>query len=468
MPNTPPQPPTSELLPATPSGWREFIAKEDWWAVWLGLGIVLLAYALFASGSSIAWIAVSPGTWSDGTHLLADLEANLWRYLALLAGFLVIFTTATALIGHRTRAFIPSFIVLFTLSLAIFYAGSWDQSKRYNLEPPLIALVIGLLISNLVTLPAWITEAFRVEFYIKLGIVLLGAGLPFTLIIWAGPVAILQASIVSIITFLVIFFTATKLKLDRRLAATLGAGGAICGVSGAIAIAGAVRAKKEHPPIAISLVVMWAIAMIFILPYVCRALHLPTGVGGAWIGTSEFADAAGLAAAQAYGGFAGPENGITGTADQALASYTLIKVIGRDIWIGIWAFILAFISVTRWERTAAEPKVDAGQIWSRFPKFVIGFLLASILVTLIVHGYSMADYNKQVKPSLTNPLIALRTWAFTFSFLSIGLSTRFRDLASAGTRPFIAFACGVVVNVILGYVLSVVVFGDYWAKVATH
>jgi uncharacterized integral membrane protein (TIGR00698 family) len=468
MPNTPIQQPAAETPPSTPSGWRDLIGKEDWWAVWLGLGIVVLAYVLFACHSSIAWIAVSSGTWSDGPHLLADLQANAWRYLALLAGFLVTFTAATTLIGHRPRAFIPSFIVIFILSAAIFYAGSWDQAKRYNLEPPLIALLLGLLISNLIALPAWITEAFRVEFYIKLGIVLLGAALPFTLIVWAGPVAILQASIVSITTFLVIFFTATKLKLDKRLAATLGAGGAVCGVSAAIAIAGAVRAKKEHPPIAISLVVMWAIVMIFVLPFACRALHLPTGVGGAWIGTSEFADAAGLAAAQAYGGLAGHESGITGTAEQALASYTLIKVIGRDIWIGIWAFILAFIAVTRWERSEADPKVDAGQIWSRFPKFVIGFLLSSILVTVIVHSYSMADYNKLVKPSLTTPLISLRTWAFTFSFLSIGLSTRFKDLAAAGTRPFIAFAVGVVVNVILGYILSVIVFGNYWAAVDTH
>jgi uncharacterized membrane protein YadS len=122
----------------------------------------------------------------------------------------------------------------------------------------------------------------------------------------------------------VIFFVARKLGLDRRLAATLGAGGAVCGVSAAITVAGAVRAKKEHPPIAITLVVLWAIVLIFALPLVSRALRLPAGVGGAWIGTSEFADAAGLAAAQSYGGMAGPATGISGTADQALASYTLI------------------------------------------------------------------------------------------------------------------------------------------------
>jgi uncharacterized membrane protein YadS len=265
---------------------------------------------------------------------------------------------------------------------------------------------------------------------------------------------------------LVIFFVGRKLGLDHQLAATLGAGGAVCGVSAAIAIAGAVRAEKEYPPIAITLVVLWAILMIFVLPLISRAQRLPAGVAGAWIGTSEFADAAGFAAAQSYGGLVGPATGISGTPDQAVWSYTLIKVVGRDVWIGIWAFVLAIISVTRWEKRETDRKVDAAQIWWRFPKFVIGFLLASIFVTLIVGKFSYADFNKVVKPGLVAPITALRTWAFTFSFLSIGLTTRLREFAPAGSKPFLAFTAGVVVNVILGFVLSVLIFGHYWARLS--
>ena len=451
-----------------PSGWQEFWLKEDWWAVWLGLGIVILAYIFYLAGSSISWIAVAPAKWSTLSQLATQLSKTAIRYFALLGAFLVLFTIVVSFIGQKPRAFIPSFIFVFILSAIIYVAGNWDQANRYNLEPPLVALVLGLFLSNVIGLPRWLDAGFRVEFYIKLGIVLLGATLPFTLIIWAGPVAILQASIVSITTFLVIFFTARKLGLDHRLAAVLGAGGAVCGVSASIAVAGAVRARKEHPPIAISLVVFWAIVLIFALPLVSRTLHLPTGVGGAWIGTSEFADAAGLAAAQSYGGSAGAGSGISGTADQALASYTLIKVIGRDMWIGIWTFILALISVTVWERSETNSKVQVGQIWWRFPKFVIGFIIASVLTTLIVHGNTLGDYNKLVKPSLIAPITSLRTWAFTFSFLSIGLTTRFRDLAAAGIKPIIAFTAGVVVNVILGYILSVIVFGHYWSSIVTH
>ncbi len=450
------------------SGWQEFWLKEDWWAVWLGLGIVLLACVFYLAGSSISWIAVAPAKWSTLSQLASQFSANAIRYLALFGVLLILFTIVFSFIGQKPKAFIPSFIFVFILSTIIYTLGNWNQASRYNLEPPLVALVLGLIISNVIGLPRWLDAGFRVEFYIKLGIVLLGATLPFTLIIWAGPVAILQASIVSIVTFLVIFFISRKLGLDNRLAAVLGAGGAVCGVSASIAVAGAVRAKKEDPPIAISLVIFWAIILIFVLPLVARTIHLSTGVGGAWIGTSEFADSAGLAAAQSYGGLAGTDLGISGTSDQALASYTLIKVIGRDIWIGIWAFVLALIAVTVWERSETNSKVQVGQIWWRFPKFVIGFLIASALITLIVHGNTLGDYNKLVKPSLIAPITSLRTWAFTFSFFSIGLTTRFRELANAGIKPFVAFTVGVIVNVILGYILSVIVFGHYWSSIVTH
>ena len=182
-----------------------------------------------------------------------------------------------------------------------------------------------------------------------------------------------------------IYWVAVKLGLDKRLAATLGAGGAVCGVSAAIAIAGAVGAKKEDAPIAITTVIIWAIAMIFVLPFVAEYLHLPAGVGGAWIGTSEFADAAGFAAAQTYGNLAG-HGAVAGTGDQAIFAYTLIKVVGRDVWIGIWAFVLAIIATTQWDRAETGRKPEAAEIWWRFPKFVIGFLLASLLITAVTTG----------------------------------------------------------------------------------
>ncbi len=138
--------------------------------------------------------------------------------------------------------------------MLIFTLGAWVNASKYNLEPPLVALALGLVISNVFTLPEWFSAGLRVEFYIKVGIVLLGATLPFTLLVWAGPVAVGQATIVSLVTFFVIFFAAKAFGLDRRFAAVLGVGGAVCGVSAAIAIAGAVRAKREQASVAITLV----------------------------------------------------------------------------------------------------------------------------------------------------------------------------------------------------------------------
>src|SRR6267154_1977536 len=446
------------------SPWSELISKEDWWAIWLGCGLIAAAILLFANGGSIKWLAVAPQKWSHLPDVLTQLQQNGLRYGSLFALWALLFGLGLAALGINLIAFLPAFLVLFVVAAALYFLGLWDQSARYNLEPPLVALALGILVSNTVGVPRWLTPALRVEFYIKTGIVLLGASLPLTLIAWAGPVAIVQAAIVSLVTFGVIYLSAKRLGLNARLAATLGTGGAVCGVSGAIAIGGAVGAKKEDVSVAISLVVVWAVVMIFVLPLAAKSLHLATGVAGAWIGTSEFADAAGLAAAQTYGGYAGNVPGIAGNPDAAVSAFTLMKVIGRDVWIGVWAFVLSLIATTRWERTGVQSKSSAAEIWNRFPKFVLGFLVASAIVTLVSRGFDYAAYKKEVLPGLVAPLQAFRTWAFTFAFLSIGLTTRIRDFAAIGARPFYAFTIGVVVNVILGFVLSTQVFGGFWNR----
>ena len=441
----------------------QLFRQEDWWAIWIGLGLVAVAVLLVANGSSLKWVAVAPTKWSHVGDAVAQLRDHAAQYLALFALWAVLLGIGTTALGFRLSRFLPAFALVFVVSLVLYFLGQWDQASHYNLEPPLVALAIGLVISNTVGAPAWADAGLRVEFYIKTGIVLLGAGVPLTLLAWAGPVAILQAGIVSLVTFGVIYFTGVKLGLDRRLAATLGTGGAVCGVSGAIATAGAVGAKKEHASVSISLVVLYAILLIFLLPLVSRSLGLATGVAGAWIGTSELADATGLAAAQVYGGYAGKVAGIAGNSDAAVNAFTLMKVIGRDIWIGVWCFVLSIIATTRWQSAGAQ-KADAAQIWQRFPKFVLGFLVASLIITLVTHGYSYADYKKLVQPGLVTPLQSLRTWAFTFTFLSIGLTTRVRDFAAVGAKPFYAFTAGVVVNVILGFILSTQVFVDFWTR----
>jgi uncharacterized membrane protein YadS len=194
-----------------------------------------------------------------------------------------------------------------------------------------------------------------------------------------------------------------------------------------------------------------------VLPFVSQALDLPAGVAGAWIGTSEFADAAGFAAASTYGKMVGHE-------DVSIKAFTLMKVIGRDLWIGIWSLVWALIATTQWEKKEGGTRPGIGEIWHRFPKFVIGFFIASIIVTLFTGDYDADTLKKVVKPALMDPMGALRGWAFIFCFLSIGLTTRFRELKTVSRGALLAFSIGVAVNVVAGYILSVHVFGDYWAK----
>jgi uncharacterized membrane protein YadS len=470
---------------------------EDYWAIWLGLGIILLSCFLYAGGyeGMLAKVAVKqPANWTDPGPVIAHLAVAWPWYLLLFGAFAAAFTVSMAIMGRRVSEYLPGFSLIYASSVVVLILSSSRFAHAYNLEAPLLALIIGLIAGNLVRLPSWLENALRTEYYIKTGIVLLGATLPLTLIVSAGPIAFLQATIVSVVTWLTIFFAATRLfKQEPEFGAVLGAAGAVCGVTGSIAVGASVRARKEHIAMAISVVTLWAIVMIFFIPLASRALKLPTAVAGAWVGTSEFADAAGLAAAQSYAppmpepltvavrmvadGASTPEHLALiqeqkhlYDSENAIRAFTLMKVIGRDIWIGIWCFILSIVAVTVWERRrsgAMTSRVGGRVIWERFPKFVLGFVAASVLITLIVEGYGgqAGDAFARIDKGLIAPIKTLRTWTFVFTFLSIGLTTRFRELAKCGWRSFWAFSIGVLVNVPLGFFLSNVAFRNFWLNV---
>ncbi|HTZ18622.1 MAG TPA: putative sulfate exporter family transporter [Dissulfurispiraceae bacterium] len=442
-------------------GWKELYLKEDWWAIYLGLGITLLAVVAFMNGSALLKsLAINPGglKWTSIDQLFAHFANNIQLYVLQFVCWVVIFGITTRIMRIKTSEFVPAFVILYLLSIVAFSIGGWANAGKYMLEPPLVALLMGLAIANFVPFPKWMDSGFRVEYYIKTGIVLLGATFPLRLVASAGPVALLEATIIALSTCLTIYFVSTKVfGLDKRLAAVLGTGGAVCGVSGSMAIGSAVGAKKEHIYSAITMVVIWALVMIVFIPFVSNILKLNPGIAGAWVGTSEFADAAGFAAASAYGRLAGNE-------DAAIQGFTLMKVIGRDIWIGIWSFVFALIACLKWEKEECGVRPSPMEIWWRFPKFVLGFFVASLIMTSLVAGYSAVDFKTLVKPNLFGPIAGIRTWAFIFCFLSIGLTSRFKELKEAGLKPAFAFTIGVLVNVVLGFTLSVYVFGDYWSQ----
>lgn len=437
---------------------RAWLKKEDSWAIIIALGLVALATLTFFIGGSkiFTTMAVTIPGWSDDFgKVTAGLGKNFLGLIYLYVFFTLFFSIGAKVMGFHVRQFVVGFTVLFATSIVVSVLGANKFIKEIQLETPLLALIIGLILGNAIKLPTWLHQALRTEYYVKTGIILMGATLPFTIILQAGPAAISQALIVSVVTFGVIYFAATKLfGLDPRFGACLGAGGSICGVSAAIAVGGACRAEKQHVSVAISMVIIWAVAMIFLLPFWAKSLGLAPGIAGAWIGTSEFADAAGFAAAEVIGD------------ERAVKTFTLMKVVGRDMFVGVWAFLVAILSVTAWENKSVgeSEHIDKKEIWRRFPKFIIGFFIASLFTTLII---SLLDqkigtaYSKDIIGTFKN----LRGWTFTWTFLCIGFTTRFRELTSFGWKPLAAFTLGVFVNVPLGYWLSNVIFSNYWLSI---
>lgn len=429
--------------------------REEIWAILISLLVVAAAAAAALSGVARELGPLAPAfpAWSGGpTGVWRAVAAQPLSLAALLGGCLAAFLGPARIMGWDVRRYALGFALLYAFSVLVTVLGSNQLLKNLQLETPLLALIVGMILGNTLPIPGWFQLALKTEFYVKLGIVLMGATLPFTLVLQAGPMAILQATIVATITFVTIYLAATRLfGMDPRFGACLGAGGSICGVSAAIAIGSACRAEKSHVSITISLVVLWAVGMVFVLPLGSRHLGLAPGPAGAWIGTSEFADAAGFAAAAAIGD------------ERAVRAFTLMKVVGRDMFVGVWAVIVAFLSVTRWEGRGAEagPRLEVAQIWQRFPKFILGFLLASGAVTVVLACLD-ADQAARFSREALGPIKTLRGWAFTWTFLSIGFTTRFRDLTRFGWKPLGAFTIGVLVNVPLGYWLSNVVFASHW------
>ena len=155
-----------------------------------------------------------------------------------------------------------------------------------------------------------------------------------------------------------------------------------------------------------------------------------------------------------------------GEADRAVAAFTLMKVVGRDVWIGIWAVLLSIVAATRWESTGIDHRASSSEIWRRFPKFVLGFLVASMLMTLLAERIGHVAFTHAATKALITPIKNLRTEAFVFGFLAIGLTTRLNDLRGLVGRPFAAFSAGVGVNLVLGLGLSSAVFGSSWATLS--
>ena len=349
------------------------------------------------------------------------------------------------------RAAISLTIVLALAWLTRYLDASvpkWLPKQEFvkSIEFPVYAIFVGLAggaVLKLLGLRDRLNMAFRTEFFIKTGLVLLGASINLAIIAKAAGPAIAQSTILITSVFLATWFLAGWLGLDQKLRAVLAASVSICGVSAAIAAAGAVAAKKEQLAYVASLVIIFALPSIFIQPWMAQQLGLSQSVAGAWIGGNIDTTAAVAAAGSIVG-------------DDALKIATIVKTT-QNAMMGIVAFVLAAYWVYRVEKTPGA-SVRLSTLWTRFPKFILGFVAASAIATWYINT---AVDQKAAADTVKIAGTDLRIWFFTLAFVCIGLEFRVTSLREAGVRPIIVFAGATLLNLVLALILASFFFADF-------
>lgn len=319
---------------------------------------------------------------------------------------------------------------------------SWIKSVEFPVYAVLVGLVAGAILGAL-GLRSRLNAAFRTEFLIKTGLVLLGASINLAVIARAAGPAILQSVILISSVFLISWWVSGRLGLDPKLRALLSAAVSICGISAAIAAAAAVSASKEQLAYVASLVIIFALPSIFFQPWLATQLGLSQAVAGAWIGGNIDTTAAVTAAGSIVG-------------DQALQIAAIVKQT-QNALMGVVAVILTAWFVLRIERVPGAT-VGLGAIWERFPKFILGFVAASALATIYIN--SAADA-KAAGDVVAVAGTSLRTWFFILAFVCIGLEFRPAALREAGARPVAVFAVASLVNLVLALALASFLFTGF-------
>jgi len=404
--------------------------KEDWWACWIGFfilalcipGIIGIVYKL---PKVHTWVA-NPLDALPGDTLLA--------YLIMFIGLAVIYLIAVRIMGERVKTYVPAFLVVFVIGILSMVVGSQTTLKAYGLSYPLWALIIGLLIANTVGVPQWLKSGVRPELYIKCGLVVLGAEILFSRIMALGPYGLVIAWVVTpIVLYLMYLYGTRTLKMERELALPIAAAASVCGVSAAIATGAACKAKQDYITIAVGQTLIFTVLMMVAMPALCRLFGFSELISGAWLGGTI--DSTG--AVPAAGELVGP---------LAMEAAVTIKMI-QNVLIGLIAFFVALMWVTRVEKVPGASKPSLWEIWFRMPKFIIGFLVASLVFSFVLFPI-MGD---EAVSSILKFSKVFRKEFFCLAFVSIGLSSNFRELGKyfKGGKPLNLYWVGQIFNILL-------------------
>ncbi len=420
---------------------RKIRVSEDWASTLTGGLIILLVILIYAIQIGVPWPSFS---WSNTDELTDKVFAldNLGHSLIVFISTFAMVAFALLLSGKKWKDS-AGFPVLFALTfIAMTLAGN-VYMKDWGIETVIFSLLLGLFIRNVFGIPEWIRGVLNSEMYVKVGLVLLGTTVLFDKLLQLGAVGILQSVIVVLGVWYFSFWLCRKMKIDEEMGMMLSSAVSICGVSAAVATAGAIKGDKTKLSYVVSLVMVVAVPMIFLMPFLAKLIGLDEVMAGAWIGGTVDTTGAVVATGAAYG-------------EEALNASVIVKS-AQNVLLGVAAL---FISV-HWAYAHSKGKKNTGTryadrpglrlLWDRFPKFVIGFIAASLLFSFFIDPAQNAPMTEVLKK-------AQGLW-FALAFTSIGLETDFRSFVTASNRKAtIAFLVAQTFN-ILFTLLVVVLLG---------
>ncbi|MBQ7269755.1 MAG: putative sulfate exporter family transporter [Bacteroidales bacterium] len=422
---------------------------EDWLAVWLGFVVIVLACVSVLTGG-FDFSALKFSTWTLGEELSAAAAAKTvplgtqlcsaafwWKLLRTVLVLGVLFTIGIKVQGGSVKKYIPAFLTLFVLAFAVRLVSAEFTLNRY-LEWAFWALIAGLLVSNTIGVPAWLRPAVRTEFYIKTGLVIMGFSVLFSNIAKFGLYGLGIAWVVTPIVILFMWWFGTRVLNigNKPLVITMASATSVCGTSAAIATGAASGCKKDDLTMTVSISIIFTILMMVLEPLIIRSAGMSALMGGALIGGTVDSTGAVVVAGNVLGG-------------EAEKAAVLVKMI-QNILIGFIAFFVAVFFATSAGNQEGS-KVGASEIWRRFPKFIIGFFVASLVASFVIQPLFGADQVGAVNKVLDQ----YKNWAFVLAFTSIGLDTNFKELIAQmqGGKVLWLYVVGQVFNIALTFAM---------------
>jgi uncharacterized integral membrane protein (TIGR00698 family) len=415
---------------------------EDW--VTTFLSIPLIAFAALSS--------FLPG---GGVKISADLtELGAWFDIAIffLIAFVLLYV-GNRLLNRSVKGIIPSFIVVFLIALLAQWIAKIDAVKFYGFEAVFFSVIFGLIIRNVFHIPEWLKPAIQGEFFIKIGVVCLGATVLFSDVMKSGAAGLIQAVLVVAIVWFFGYWLARKFKLERATAMTLASGCSICGVSACITAAGVAGTDKRHLSYIISVVLIVVVPMIYLMPWLASMIvplltddpAIQSEITGAWIG-----------------GTIDTTSGVGASSEMAgeIAQKTAIVVKAtQNVLIGVVAFFIAMYLSARSGENKGFTRPSFGIVWEKFPKFILGFVLASALFS-ILQTNDLLTLNGSGKIIETSMAKNFSTFFFSLSFVCIGMDTRLKEVVSRENRNVLFSFLGTqLFNIVVTFFIAWLMFG---------